>query len=110
MTASLCAGVVPSTRITSGLLGSGLYTWEIGDVGLLQILLNLRHGVVGLGIHRLRHLHLQDQVRAALQIQAQMNPAGYGAQQRLSADPGWNSEDSIEANQQNRNDQGNLVS
>ena len=75
-TALALAGAMPSTRIDFRLGRIGLVDLRKAQVGRLQVLLDARHGVVGLGADRFRHHHLQNQVSAAAQIQTQVNPAG----------------------------------
>ena len=64
-----------------------------------------RHRVVGLGVDRFLDLHLQNQVGAALQIEAQVNPLGQCRGQVLAAQAGRHAKDAVETNHQDRNDQ-----
>ena len=103
------AGAMPSTRISVRLGRIGLVDLRKAQVGRLQILLDAPHRVVGFGVDRFLDLHLQDQVSAAAQIQAQVNALGHGLQQGLAAEARRHPEDAVDANHQDRNNQGNFV-
>ena len=53
-----------------------LLAYDVLEEAHKKGLLDLLHGVVSFGIHCLRNLDLQNQVRATLQIQTHMNPVG----------------------------------
>ena len=46
---------------------------RVVDAGLAQLFLQPLHGLIGFHLHGVLHLHLQDQVAAAAQIQAQID-------------------------------------
>ena len=81
----------------------------IAQVGLLQILLDQRRRIVGLGGHRLLDLNLQDQVRAAAQVQPKMNALGQAFRQVLAGDTRRGPEDAPDTNHQDSNNQGNFT-
>ncbi len=68
-----------------------------------------RHRVVRFGVDRFRHHHLQNQVSAAAQIQAKVNPLGHGLRQSLAADARRDPKDAVDANHQDRDNQGNFL-
>ena len=87
----------------------GLVGLRKAKVGRLQVLLNAPHRVVGFGVNRFLDHHLQNQVNAAAQVQAKVNPLGHGLRQGLAAHARRHPEDAIDENHKDRNDQGNLV-
>ena len=58
----------------------GLRDFAEGDVGLLQSLLQALDGAVGLGVDGVIDLHLENQVRAALKVEAEVNARLHGSQ------------------------------
>ena len=61
----------------------------LGDLGVVdlagaKLLLHALNGVVGVYIHRVVHLHLQDEVSAALEVQSQVNTLLHGREQSLA--------------------------
>jgi hypothetical protein len=70
----------------------------LGDVGVIDLVrphvfFEARNRVVGIDVDRVVHLHLQDQVRPAAQIEAQMNAVGDRCQQPLARPILRNAED-----------------
>ena len=53
--------------------GSGLEISPIGNVGLLEIIFQPLDGAVGVGVDGVVDLHLKNQVRAALEVEAEVN-------------------------------------
>ena len=58
-------------------------------IGLLEFLLEQFHHMIGFGAHRFIHHHLQDQVGAAFQVQAQTDVFLHAAQQAVFFDSGY---------------------
>ncbi len=87
----------------------GLVHLGEAQVGRLQILLDAPYRVVRFGVDRFRHYHLQNQVSAAAQIQAEVNPLGQGFRQGLAGDARRHPEDAVDENHQDRNNQGNFT-
>ena len=79
------------------------------EVGSFKVLLNPANRVVGLRTHRLRHHNLQNQVGSASEIKTEVNPAAERIHKGFAAHAGGDSKDSVQANQQHRNNQCNLV-
>ena len=70
----------------------------LGDVGVIDlarahVFLQARNRVVGIDVDRVVHLHLQDQVGAAPQVEAQVNAVGDRRQQSLARPVLRNAED-----------------
>jgi len=91
----------------------GLISLRKAEVGRLQFLLDAPHRVVGFGVDRFRHNHLQNQVSAAAQIQAKVYPARHGLHQWLGSlprprNPG-DPKNAKNENRQHRNNQCNFT-
>ena len=87
----------------------GLVNLREVQVGSLEILLNAPYGVVGLSVDGFRDDYLQDQVHAAAEIETQVNPVAHRIHEGLAAHSGRDPEDAVQANEQDRNNQENLV-
>src|SRR5208337_4363012 len=92
-----------------GLVGIGLDHLGIRHIPGFESVLDTGQGTVGFVADRFRDLHLQNEVHATLQIEAQMNAIGDGGPQGLATESRRNPEDAIEADQQHGEDQGNFV-
>src|SRR5208282_2164198 len=77
----------------------------LGDIGVIdlvrpQVFLEARQRVVGIDIDRVVDLHLQNQVRAAIEVEAQMNAVGDRSQYALARPVLRNAEDPGQEDQQ----------
>ena len=81
----------------------------LGDVGIAdlvraQVFLEACHRIVGVHVDRVIDLHLQDQVRAAAKVEAQMNAVGDRRQQALARPVFRNPEDTEQEEDKDRYD------
>src|ERR1700722_10630076 len=83
---------------------------RLGDVResnlfLIQLLFEDFNRVVGVHINSVIHLHLQDQVSSAAQIQTKMNAVGHGREHALGRKALWNAEDPEQKHEQDPDDE-----
>ena len=72
---------------------------------LVELLFEGFDGVVGIDIDRVVHLHLQDQMGSALQIQSQVNVIGYSREQSLTGEALRHAEDPEQKDNQDADDE-----
>ena len=87
----------------------GLGDFRKGNFALVQLLFEDFDGVVGVDLHRIVDLHLQDQVRPAAQIEAEVDALGHGREQTLSRKALWNAENTVQENDQRSYDEYRFV-
>ena len=82
----------------------------LGNIGgiplaVTKLLLQNFNRILRVDIHRIVDLHLQDQVRSALQVEPQVNVVGQSCEQRLPTETLRNSEDPEQEEQHNADDE-----
>ena len=83
----------------------GLGDFSEGDVGALEGVLQALDRTVAVGVDGVVHLHLQNQVGAALQVEAQVNALLQRSPQALSRETAGDADDAEEKEDQHRNNQ-----
>ena len=99
------AWLTPSISTSSGLDGLGLMTCEKAILAVFKSDCTPGYGVVGLRAHSLGNHYLQNQVRAALKVESQMNPLGERCTQGRARHARGNSEDAVQKYKQDSDDQ-----
>src|SRR5208283_1978596 len=76
-----------------------------GNLALVELLFEDFDSVVGISVDRVIHLHLQDEVGSALQIESQVNALGHGIEQALAGNALRNTEYPEQKDEQNYDDE-----
>ena len=83
----------------------GLGDLSEGNIGLLEAFLQPLDHAIGVGVDGVVDLHLQDQVRSALQIEPEVDAALQRGQQAPAAQAAGHAEDAEQKDDQHRNNQ-----